>query len=433
MKKVLSLVLAALMILTMVVSFVACTGGNEDGVLKVGAIMVGDESEGYTLAHMNGMEEAIKVIKEKTGKEIQLVYKKKVEESDDCSKAAKALIADGCKLIVSNSYGHQDYMYTVASEYKDINFVSMTGDFGSICGLKNLFNAFTGVYESRYVSGVVAGLKLKELIDNDQINTATNTVDGKYKIGYVGAFPYAEVVSGYTAFYLGIKSVVDNIQMEVVYTQSWFSEALEAEAAKYLMSQGCVIIGQHADSTGAPSAVQSAHEKGEYTNVYSVGYNVDMLSAAPDVALTSAANNWEVCYEAIFTAALEGKAIPQDLAYGYKDNGVAITALGKACAEGTLGEVDRTIAALKAGDLQVFDVSKFTVGGEHITEAKVDLSYYDFSGAVPQVVYQGEEKNAVKTAKGITYFEESTLRSAPYFSLRIDGIVENSDKTFGTN
>lgn len=432
MKKILSLALVIVMVLSMAVLFVSCGDSQKDEIaLKVGAILIGDETEGYTLAHMNGMNAAAKAIEEKTGKKVQIVYEKKIEETDDCSRAAESLIADGCTLIISNSYGHQDYMKTTADKFKDTTFVAMTGDFAAICGSDNLKNAFTSVYESRYVSGVVAGLKLKELVDGDKILDTNKNEDGTIKIGYVGAFPYAEVVSGYTAFYLGIKSVVSNISMEVVYTDSWFSEALEGQAAQYLMSQGCVIIGQHADSTGAPSAVQAAHEAGTYTNVYSVGYNVDMLTAAKDVALTSAANNWEVYYEYLFTKAINKEQIPTDWAAGYAQNAVSITALGSACAEGTADKVNEVIASIKSGSLKVFDVSTFTVNGENITEAIVDLSYMDFSGAAPQVVYAGESVNALKTENGITYFGESTLRAAPYFSIRIDGITENTDKKFG--
>ena len=195
------------------------------------------------------------------------------------------------------------------------------------------------------------------------------------------------------------------------------------------MSQGCVIIGQHADSTGAPSAVQKARESGKYTNVYSVGYNVDMLTAAKDVALTSAANNWEVYYEFLFTQMLAGKEIPTDWAAGYAQNAVAITALGTACAEGTQAKVDEVVKAIKDGSLKVFDVSKFTVGGKQITEenAKIDLSYKVFTGDTPKLVYQGETKNALVTENGVTYFSESKLRAAPYFAIRIDGIVETTD------
>lgn len=433
-KKLLSFALVIVMVLSCAVIFASCgKKDDEKADLKVGVILVGDETEGYTLAHMNGIDAAIKAIKDKTGKTVQIVYEKKIPESDQCTKSAESLIADGCTLIVSNSYGHQDFVNGIADKYKNVTFVAMTGDFAAICGNSNMHNAFTSVYESRYVSGVVAGMKLKDMIEKNEILDSNKNADGKIKIGYVGAFPYAEVVSGYTAFFLGIQSIVPEVAMEVVYTDSWFSEALEGQAAEYLMSQGCVIIGQHADSTGAPSAVQKALDTKKYTNVYSVGYNVDMLTAAKDVALTSAANNWEVYYEFLFTQMLEGKEVPTDWSAGYAQNAVAITALGSACAEGTQAKVDEVIAAIKDGSLKVFDVSKFTVGGEHITEAKVDLSYMDFSGDAPKVVFQGETKDALVTENGVTYFSESTLRAAPYFTLRIDGITENTDKKFGDN
>lgn len=99
------------------------------------------------------------------------------------------------------------------------------------------------------------------------------------KIGYVGAYNYAEVVSGYTAFFLGIRSIVPNVTMEVMYTNSWFDIDKEGAAAEALVAKGCVIIGQHADSTGAPAAVQKLQDAG--TICYSIGYNIDMLPTAP--------------------------------------------------------------------------------------------------------------------------------------------------------
>lgn len=430
MKKLLSVFLAILTVASLCLSLASCTTDDKENSvdLKVGAIMVGDETEGYTLAHMNGIDAAVEAI---TGKNVSVVYKKKIDESEACAEAARSLIADGCTLIISNSYGHQDYMVEVAEEHPEVTFVAMTGDFAAICNVTNLSNAFTQVFESRYISGVVAGLKLKELVDNNLI-LETNKSGDNIKLGYVGAFPYAEVVSGYTAFYLGVKSIVENVTMEVVYTESWFSESLESEAAKYLMSQGCVIIAQHADSTGAPSAVQSAHEKGEYTNVYCVGYNVDMLTVAPDVALTSAANNWSVCYKEMFETILSGEKFVTNWSKGYSSDAVYVTDLGSACAAGTKDYIDTLIASIKAGTFKVFDTSKFTINGEHITTTTVDLSYYDYSTGSPVCVYQGETVECIKTENGITYFDESTHRSAPYFSLRIDGIVE-SDHKVGNN
>ena len=421
-KSLLALFLAALMIFA-----VGCGATNTESKtdadntkasdLKIGVILVGDETEGYTLAHMDGIKAAANELGIDPDKDI--IWKKKVDESDACYNAAKELVASGCKLIVSNSYGHQDYMAQAAEDFKDVNFVSMTGDYAAISGCDNFFNAFTRVYESRYVSGVVAGMKLAQLIKDGKITDA-NYNGSNIKIGYVGAFPYAEVVSGYTAFFLGIKSVVENVEMEVYYTSSWFDIQKEAAAAENLMADGCVIIGQHADSTGAPTAIQAALDSGK--TAYSVGYNVSMLDVAKDAALTSATNTWSVYYKELFEAAKDGKDIPQDWAKGFDDEAVAITELGASCAEGTKEKVEEVEKAIKDGTLKVFDTSKFTVDGKAVTTAPVDLSYIDFT--TNTVVHQGKTVEPIKTENGITFFDESSFRSAPYFSLRIDGIKE---------
>jgi len=421
MKRIASLLLA----LAMVFSLVACGSGNTESKsssLKVGVILVGDETEGYTKAHMDGIKAAAK---ELGIDEKNIIWKYKVEENSSCYESAVDLIGSGCKVVISNSYGHQTYMDQAAAEYPDVQFVSMTGDFAAVSGKANLKNAFTNVYESRYVSGVVAGMKIKELVESGTLTKDVQpnsfTEDGKVKIGYVGAFSYAEVVSGYTAFFLGVQSIYPDVQMEVMYTNSWFDINKEGAAAEALVANGSVIIGQHADSTGAPAAVQKLLNNG--TICYSVGYNVDMLEAAPTAALTSATNNWASYYKYAFQTAMNGEKIKTDWAEGYATNSVAITKLGEACAAGTDAKVKEVEDALKAGTLHVFDTSKFTVGGSAVTTAQIDLSYYDFSTGTPKLVYQGETKEAIQDG----YFSESTLRSAPYFSLRIDGIVEDAD------
>ena len=239
-------------------------------------------------------------------------------------------------------------------------------------------------------------MKLKELVD-------AGTVTDPY-VGYVGAYPYAEVVSGYTAFFLGIRSIVPEAHMDVQYTQSWYDPAKESEAANALMARGCVIIGQHADSTGAPSAVQAALDGGK--TAYSVGYNVDMLSVAPAAALTSAQNVWSVLYQTTLDKFLKGEEIPADFATGIKDGAVSISALGESCAEGTAEKVEEVWAGLKDGSLNIFDCANFTVGGEHLT------SYTESYGM----------NGAETITDGVFY--ESVIRSAPYFDLRIDGITE---------
>lgn len=427
-RKIASLTIAVLMLFTALTAFASCSSDGAAGI-KIGCIMVGDETEGYTLAHMNGIKEAAK----KLGiADSQIIWKYKIEENSDCYDAATELVGRGCQLIISNSYGHQDFMVQAAKENPNVTFVSMTGDFAAISGVSNLKNGFTKVFESRYVSGVVGGMKLKELIDNGTVSpTATPNAydaDGNVKIGYVGAFNYAEVVSGYTAFFLGLRSIVPNVTMEVNYTSSWFDIAKEAAAAEALVANGCVIIGQHADSTGAPSACERMLGEGKIC--YSVGYNVDMLEAAPTAALTSPTNTWSEFYAELFKNVMDGKEQPYDVAKGYNENGVAITTLGPSCAAGTAEKVAEVEAALKAGTLHVFDTSTFTVSQPqstcevttdaegHLTSCKVNMSYMDWSTMTP--IYEGETVECIKDG----YFDESTVRSAPYFSVRIDGIIE---------
>ncbi len=422
MKKILAILLA----MALVLSLAACGNGGKEPKddadaaksIKVGAILVGDETEGYTLAHMNGMEGAVEALKAE-GYNVTLEYKKKVPEDTSVETNANNLIAGGANIIITNSYGHQFNFGSVIEQNPDVTFVAMTGDLAATSDLPNYFNAFTKVFESRYVSGIVAGMKLKSLLDSGELNPTDypNSYDGEnIKIGYVGAFNYAEVVSGYTAFYLGIKSVVPNIVMTVKYTNSWFSEEREAAVGEFLMNQGCVIIGQHADSTGAPAAVQKAHSAGTNTMCYSVGYNVDMLDVAPDVVLTSASNNWEVYYETLFRAVLEGTPVPQDWAEGYAEDAVYITDLGSACADGTEAAVEDAIAGIKDGSIKVFDCSTFTVDGKNLTTYTLNNSFNETD------IINGQD--GIKTENGVSFFDESTLRAAPYFDLRIDGINE---------
>ena len=415
MKKVILALALVLVIVAASVSLVACSGDSDQADLTVGAIMVGDETEGYTEAHMNGINAAIASIKEKTGKTVNVIWKKKVAEDATCATACEEAIAAGAQLVITNSYSHQFQIGDVITANPDVTFVSMTGDLAAGSGKSNWKNAFTKVYESRYVSGVVAGMKLQELVNNNRL-TAANYDGANIKIGYVGAFDYAEVVSGYTAFYLGIKSIVPNIVMKVQYTNSWFDFNAENETAKALIADGCVIIGQHADSEGAPTAVEDANKKG--TVVYSVGYNVSMLKAAPTAALTSASNNWAVYYEYLFTQALEGKEIAVDWAKGYEANAVEITALGTSCAAGTQAKVEETIAKIKNGQLKVFDCSTFTVTDPDHDLDHDNLTTYTWAygmGTAECIAHEGD----------VYYFNESALRSAPYFDVRIDGISES--------
>lgn len=410
MKKLIALMLAILM----VVSLAAC-GGTTDATkdeagatssdFKMGVILVGDENEGYTYAHIQGIQEAAKSL---GLADSQIIWKYSIPEDETCYDTAADLADQGCDLVISNSYGHQSHMQQAATEFPEVTFISMTGDTAKASGLPNFCNAFTAVYESRYVSGVVAGMKIKELVDNDKLEDDNFDADGNVKVGYVGAYPYAEVKSGYTAFFLGIKSVYEKVSMSVQFTNSWFDLTKEGETANQLMSQGCVIIGQHADSTGAPSAIQAALENGEVC--YSVGYNIDMLEVAPQAALTSSTNVWSVYYTEAIGAAMKGEAVPTNWSKGYADGAVAITPLGESCAEGTQEKVDEVIAAIKAGELHVFDIEKFTVDGKKVESAFATDTDGDFVPDADEAVFDG-------------YFHESYFQSAPCFALDIDGIT----------
>ena len=421
MKKLLALLLA----LVMSLSLAACGGSGEEtpsdttdegsgteetaGIaaedLQIGLICIHDENSGYDLAHIDGLRGACEALG--IGED-QITMRINIPESQECYDAATQLADAGCDIIFSDSYGHQSYMALAAQDYPDVTFVACTGDQAAVAGIPNLKNIFPYTYESRYVSGVVAGVKLKEMMDNGEVTDPY--------IGYVGAYPYAEVVCGYTAFLLGIQSQVPEAHMDVQYTNSWYDLTAEAEAANALMARGCVIIGQHADSTGAPSAVQSAREAG--TNAYSVGYNIDMLSVAPEAALTSAQNNWSVLYQATLQHMLDGTEIPADYATGHADGAVMISTLGDSCAEGTQEAVDAAWAGIDDGSLKVFDTSKFTVDGAPVESYTFNSSIVDFTTG--NTIYEGQEYETIVDGA----FQESVFRAAPYFDIRIDGITE---------
>ena len=430
-KKFLTLLLA----LAMVLSLAACggSGGQQDAAppadsagdaedagnaaggaadIKIGLICVHDINSGYDAAHIDGLTAACEALGIDVDSQVEFKYN--IGEDEQCEDVALQLADNGCDIVFSDSYGHQSYMLSAAEQFPEVTFVSCTGDQAGVAGYDNFKNIFPYTYESRYVSGVVAGMKLKELMD-------AGTVTDPY-VGYVGAYPYAEVVCGYTAFFLGIQSIVPEAHMDVQYTNSWYDPNAEAETANALMARGCVIIGQHADSTGAPSAVQEALKSG--TVAYSVGYNIDMLSVAPDAALTSAQNNWAVLYQATLEKFMAGEEIPTDFATGIADDAVMISALGSSCAPGTQEAVDAAWAGIKDGSLKVFDTSKFTCQPSSDGTYEVDADghvtscyAFDITG---DFVADADSGNAIVDGA----FQESVLRSAPYFALRVDGITE---------
>lgn len=372
----------------------AATGTEAAAVsdIKVGIMYIGDENEGYTAAHMAGIDAMMKTL---GLSEAQVIEKTLVPEDESCYDAAVDLAEQGCNIIFGNSFGFESYMLQAAAEYPDVQFCHATGYQAASSGLANMHNYFTAVYESRYVSGVVAGLKLNEMIADGTITEA------QAKVGYVGAFPYAEVISGFTSFYLGAKSVCPDVTMEVQYTNSWADMSGEAEVATKLIDDGCVLISQHADTTGAPSACET---KG----VPCVGYNIDMISVAPNSALTSASIDWAPYYTYAVESVMSGEAIDTDWCQGYADGAVRITDLNDATiADGTADKVAEVEAALKDGSLHVFDTTTFTVDGSSLED----------------LIAQGGDYEKYEAYVSDGYYHESELASAPAFDLIIDGIT----------
>lgn len=367
--------------------------------VKIGVIYIGDEQEAYTANHYNGILAACESLG--IDPNTQLVNKWHVPESEEAADALADLADSGCNIIFATSFGHEDYVLQVATEYPEVQFFHATGYQAASSGIPNVYNYFADIYQARYLGGVVAGLKLQSMIDDGVIT------EDQAKVGYVGAFPFAEVVSGYTAFYLGVRSACPAAVMQVSYVNSWSDAALESEAAEALISDGCVIISQHSDTTGPATTCE------KYENVYFVGYNLDMVSVAPTSCLTSAKINWAIPMEKAIADVLAGAEVPKDMSFGMADNGVEITPLNTdIIAPGTEETVAATEAALSDGSLKVFDTSTFTVNGETVTTTATD----DLAAT-----YYGNEY-IIDGA-----FAESTLASAPAFAFRIDGITENTE------
>ena len=391
MKKIVSLVLVLAMALICSAAF--AEGGIPADQIKVGYIYVGDENEGYTAAHYEGAKEMAAALG--LDMNTQVIVKWNVPETEEAYDAAVDLAEAGCNIIFANSFSHESYVIQAASEYPDVQFCHATGFQAASCGLSNMHNYFTSIYEARYVSGVVAGLKLNAMIADGTITEDT------CKIGYVGAFPYAEVISGYTSFFLGVRSVCPSATMDVKFTNSWASFDLEKEAAEALVAQGCVLIAQHADTTGAPTACQAL-------GVPCVGYNVSMNEVAPDSALTSSSNNWGIYNTYAVKSVIDDTPIDVDWCQGLAQGAVLITELNeKTVAEGTADKVAEVEAAIIDGSTHVFDTATFTVGGEKLEDLIASNADY--------------AKYEAYVSDG--YFHESELASAPAFDIAIDGIT----------
>ena len=396
---------ALLLSLTMILALTACGGSKSEDTtpadsdtqepasdFKVGFITLHDENSTYDLNFIN----AAKAACEKLGVEYTLITN--VPEGQECYDKAAELADAGCNIIFADSFGHEDYMIQAAKEFPDVQFCHSTGTKAHTEGLSNYHNAFASIYEGRYLAGVAAGMKLNDMIANGYIT------EDQAKMGYVGAFTYAEVISGYTSFYLGAKSVCPSVTMDVTFTGSWYDETAEKEGANKLIANGCVLISQHADSMGAPTACETA-------GVPNVSYNGSTESVGPNTYIVSSRIDWEPYYEYAITAAMNGDPIDTDWTGTLATGSVVLTDLNaNVAAEGTQEAIDAAKAELEDGTRQVFDVTTFTVDGQQVESYQADVDTDANYTPDTEVVENGA-------------FQESKFRSAPYFDLRIDGIT----------
>ena len=429
MKKILAFLLAAMMVL----AFAAC--GEDNGgtptptpdvkgmsadVLprntmtpsveipadfKIGMICLHDENSTYD----NNFIQALRQVQKDLGlSDDQVVIVTNIGEDSSCYDAAVDLAKNkGCKVIFADSFGHESFMKQAAQEYPEVQFCHATGTSSKIANIENFHNAFASIYEGRYLAGIAAGLKLNEMIAAGKI-TAEQAV-----IGYVGAFTYAEVISGMTSFYLGARSVCPSATMKVRYTGSWYDQAKEQEAATALIEKDkCVLISQHADSLGAPTACELA-------GVPNVSYNGSTYSAGETTFIISSAINWAPYFQYIIETVVKGEAIAPDWCGTIATNSVVLSGVNQdVAAEGTIEKINEAIKALEAGTLHVFDTANFTVDGKTLTEYLADVDG-DYTGET-NVIHDG-------------YFDESNavdFRSAPYFDIIIDGVT-NLNTNFG--
>ena len=361
---------------------------------KIGFICLHDENSTYDLNFLN----AVYKIQETLGlTDEQVIIRVNIPEGDECYVAAKDLVAEGCNIIFANSFGHEDFLIKAAKEFPEVEFCHATGTKAHTEGLDNYHNAFASIYEGRFLAGVAAGLKINEMIEAGTITAE------QAKMGYVGAFTYAEVISGYTSFYLGAKSVCPSVTMDVQFTGSWYDATEEKNAAEALIARDCVLISQHADSMGAPGACEAA-------KIPNVSYNGSTYDSCFETFIISSAINWAPYYNYIIGQYAKGEKIDADWCGGIAEGSVVLTGINQdVAAEGTADAIKEAVEKIKAGELKVFDTATFTVGGEALESYKADVDTDAAFAPDTEVIADG-------------YFHESEYRSAPCFDLRIDGI-----------
>lgn len=384
---------ALTLILLMTVYYCLVHGGQVNRSIKVGFLYVGDTSTGYT----NNFATVQDFVDKKYGDQVKTIAKFNVPE-DQAEDALQSLADEKCDLIITTSYGYGECTKAFAQRHPEIQFCQATCDNADDDPYVSNYHTFMGrIYEGRYVSGVVAGMKLKELIESGEITKE------QAKVGYVAAYPYAEVISGYTAFLLGIRSVVPEAVMTVKYTNTWGDYHLEKECARELISEGCLVISQHSDTTGPASACE---ETDRSQNVFFVSYNDSMSDIAPTTYLTGCKINWGPYVEKAVEAVLNQKPIEK-----YVD--------------GTINGNDAG-AGFEGGWVEMLEINDFVAakGTKETVEKLVD----DFKNKKIHV-FQGEytgtaPMNPEDTVDLKEEYHENEKSSAPTFHYVLDDVIQ---------
>ena len=389
-----------LLALTAMLAIAGLTGCSNTEKMKVGLLTLHGTESTYDKNFIDAFNAACEA------KGVEPLLQSGVGEDATCTAAANKMVQEGAKLIFADSFGHETHLHEAAKDAKEVEFCHATGVHAAeyeAAGEKNFHNAFASIYEGRYLAGVAAGLKLQAML-------AANPSTSK-KIGYVGAYTYAEVISGLTSWYLGVKSIVSDVTMDVRFTGDWYNIEKENSSATALINGGCSIISQHADSMGAPNACEAA-------GVPNITYNGP---TAKETYVISSKINWQPYFEHCIDAVKAGKPIETNYTGSLKDGSVEIGKIGPAAAEGTEAKINEVKAALEAGTTKVFDASTFTLNTANAAleeGKKLDL---DADGHIKSYSVNGT--NVIKSEGSKSWFAESEIQSAPYFDLTIDGIT----------
>lgn len=360
---------------------------------KVGFLYENDESS----PGVYNFDLAKEALAKEWGDGVQVLVKSNVLETET-EEPLRELVRKGCRIVFVNSYTAQ--VPAVAKEYPEVQFCQVSSQATQVAALPDNFHTFNGeIYQGRYVSGIAAGMKLRELIDAGELSASQALV------GFVGAFPNTEVISGYTAFLLGVRSVAPEAVMRVRYTNAWSSYSAEKACAAALIDEGCVVVAQHTNTIGPAVACEESAEAGR--QVYHIGYNESMLDVATSTSLVSTRVNWIPYVTGAVAAVAAGRSIEasvvgnvhgtSDISAGFEHDWVQMLELNKPiAAPGTQEAMDAAVEAFRKGRLQVFKG--------------------DYTGVNP-----ADASDTCDLSRGFSENRESSL---PSFHYILDGVIE---------